>query len=292
MMLAAMLLAGRTGILLAGEMGGFDIDVSPGDAGDEVWWENSGGEQGTGQEDSYVREEETADIGGVTEAWGNMEADYGGWSEDYSDDYDGYANYEEGEDTVWKESVENAVENTVENVVGSGDVLKKEKASATADPESQGALERHEVPQPSMCTPTPELALSPTPKPVLSATPVPTPSPAITPENTQELEEDKLKSFLYYNNHNILEGRKEAKNYKVDFHHKKNIAEGEILQIEIRSECVLSVLSLRLNGKECPWHWEGNRIVLESKIKKGNNKIELLAALDGAYVTEMPAWIF
>ena len=76
------------------------------------------------------------------------------------------------------------------------------------------------------------------------------------------------------------------------FFHRESVARGEFAEIEVSSKSTLSVLSLRLNGTECPWHWDGNLLILEQEISSRKNRIDLTAVLDGKTIVKMDTWTF
>lgn len=82
-------------------------------------------------------------------------------------------------------------------------------------------------------------------------------------------------------------------NKTVYFHHAKTVPANEFPQIKlVRTEenQDITILSLRLNGKETFWHQEGDTIILDEPVTKKTNLVELLAVLDGKWIVKMPVW--
>lgn len=130
--------------------------------------------------------------------------------------------------------------------------------------------------------PTPE----PTLTPILSPTPSPTPVPSFipTPFPTKKEESVNIKKNL--------ELSKPEKDSSVDMEVDFCVEMTAVPVIHLTAKCCVQVLSLRLNEKECPWHWEKNSICLEQSGEDGENKIELLVILQGNKLVKMTPWIF
>lgn len=83
-----------------------------------------------------------------------------------------------------------------------------------------------------------------------------------------------------------------AKDESVEFKCTQNPDNSHIPQVQIISKGSVQVLSFRLNGTECPWHWEGDWIVPEVAIDGDTNKIELLVVSQGGKLIKMEPWSF
>lgn len=97
-------------------------------------------------------------------------------------------------------------------------------------------------------------------------------------------------------------------NNQVFFAHKKTVQKNEFPAIKIqninsspkdfsqeknfRKQPDITILSLRLNGKEVSWHQEGNLLILEQRIHEKKNCVELLAVAEGNQIISMPVWEF
>ena len=97
-------------------------------------------------------------------------------------------------------------------------------------------------------------------------------------------------------------------NNQVFFAHKKTVQKNEFPAIKIqninsslkdssqeknfRKQPDITILSLRLNGKEVSWHQEGNLLILEQRIREKKNCVELLAVAEGSQIISMPIWEF
>lgn len=131
-----------------------------------------------------------------------------------------------------------------------------------------------------------EFFLTPTPSLAPTSTPTPTPSPTLTPLPTKKPKSTKKKR-------NVVKSEKDNTiDLKVDF--RTEISDVPV--IHVTAKCSLQVLSLRLNGVECPWHWEKDSIYLEKSLEKSNetceNKVELLVIVPGNKLVKMTPWVF
>ena len=97
-------------------------------------------------------------------------------------------------------------------------------------------------------------------------------------------------------------------NNQVFFAHKKTVQKNEFPAIKIQNinsslkdsskeknfkkQPDITILSLRLNGKEVSWHQEGNLLILEQRIREKKNYVELLAVAEGNQIISMPIWEF
>lgn len=117
-------------------------------------------------------------------------------------------------------------------------------------------------------TPTPAPTATPTPGPTMVLTPTSTPIPSPFVEQTL---------FTYYKKQESVSP--DFKDYPVKFTYgEKNEKESNTV-IEVESEGSVQILSLRVDGKECPWHWHGKQIILQVGADKG--KIEILTFIRG-----------
>lgn len=97
-------------------------------------------------------------------------------------------------------------------------------------------------------------------------------------------------------------------NNQVFFAHRKIVQKNEFPAIKIqninsslkdssqeksfRKQPDITILSLRLNGKEVSWHQEGNLLILEQRVCEKKNCVELLAVAEGNQIISMPPWEF
>lgn len=100
----------------------------------------------------------------------------------------------------------------------------------------------------------------------------------------------------------------EINNNQVFFAHKKTVQKNEFPAIKIQNinsslkdsskeknfkkQPDITILSLRLNGKEVSWHQDGNLLILEQRIREKKNYVELLAVAEGNQIISMPIWEF
>ena len=83
-----------------------------------------------------------------------------------------------------------------------------------------------------------------------------------------------------------------AKDEPVTFQCTQNPDNPHIPQIQILSQGSVQILSVCLNGTECPWHWEEDKVVSDTEADGDQNKIELLAVSQGGKLIKMDPWIF
>ena len=83
-----------------------------------------------------------------------------------------------------------------------------------------------------------------------------------------------------------------AKDEPVTFQCTQNPDNSHIPQIQILSQGSVQILSVCLNGTECPWHWEEDKVVSDTEADGDQNKIELLAVSQGGKLIKMDPWIF
>lgn len=136
-------------------------------------------------------------------------------------------------------------------------------ADAAAGTGQPSASEPASVPVPTV-TPQPTA----TPAPVPSPTPTPVPTSTLTPELP----------YVYYRKQ--LPPQPQVKDEEVEFLCTLAEASG-YPEITVRSEGSVQILSFRINGTEVPWHWENDRMILETEREdaenwKENPEIEIL----------------
>ena len=78
-----------------------------------------------------------------------------------------------------------------------------------------------------------------------------------------------------------------AKDEPVTFQCTQNPDNPHTPQIQIISQGSVQILSVRLNGIECLWHWEENCIIPDTVISDNTNKIELLVISQGGKLIKM-----
>ena len=157
--------------------------------------------------------------------------------------------------------------------------------------------------------------------PIPTSTPVPTPKPTKhpkptkTPKSTQtptpksskkknKKKQNKAKKTEKDNtntdNSKVLQNKEDqgdtaeythVKDESVKFYCTQNTDSSHTPQIQIISQGSVQILSFRINGTECPWHWEGDRIIPEID-DKNVKEIEVLVISQGGKLIKMDPWIF
>lgn len=178
-----------------------------------------------------------------------------------------------------------------------GDFIAEE--DHTVQPEETLAEEQWNAPDDEDCgegveptvTATPIITVEPTviaaPIITVSSTRIPSPTPVIT---LTSVPTPTRIPFAYYRE--CAEENRKQQDYPVGFRHKKGGEPGQCPEIEIRSKGTVQVFSLRLNGEESPWHWNGDTIIMDKKAEKGENIIELLVFSQGGRLVRMKPWVF
>lgn len=86
--------------------------------------------------------------------------------------------------------------------------------------------------------------------------------------------------------------KKIKQNFTVDFVHPEI---PECIQkpgIFVKSEGQVGILSVRHNGQECLWYWDGDELLWEVDPCKGENRIEILAVTEDCRLIRMEPWIY
>lgn len=92
--------------------------------------------------------------------------------------------------------------------------------------------------------------------------------------------------LTYFNRDYKSSGRQYSANCEVRFLTEKEPDAGDRVEIKVESEEAVQILSIRLNGKECSWHWEGDILAVEADRRAEGNRLELLAVTeDGSLVS-------
>lgn len=253
------------------EFGGFDVEIGTGEY------------QGNGfQEPSYPWKEEETNPGNVWE--GETEGDFSG---NTSLPSEGSWN---GIGDPWNPGIEG-------NISGSGDFFQENNRPVFQIPESipstlpeQGEPPVWETPREGKEEPgqtalptlsvTPEPSPFPDPTPSASPTPCASPTPEATvtpiptPMNTPPAEEP----FQYYRKKKKSSERAEESVTEFIFKAPSGVKRAEI---RVRAKGWIRILSLRLNGKEVPWHWEKESLVLEEEKIPKASEIQIMLTAEG-----------
>lgn len=242
--------------ILGMQMGGFDIEVGNGE-NYEWYWE---------EEQQWSWEQQESPIDGNAENEASREeiqpSDDLKWNGQQSSEY--LLEETQTEPQIW---------------------ITVPESDAVSVPISEPAFESDAD---SISESNPELFLTPTPSPAPTFTSIPSPSPTLTPtplptKKPKSAEKDANVAKSEENNTIDL---------KVDFRTEIR----DVPVIHVTAKCSLQVLSLRLNGVECPWHWEEDSIYLEKSFEKCDeiceNKVELLMIVQGNKLVKMTPWIF
>ena len=160
------------------------------------------------------------------------------------------------------------------------------------------------TPEETSPTSTPMPTPQPTKNPKSTKTPKPTQTPTPKPsQKKNKKKQNKAKKIENKSTDNSKELQNtdaqldtvkyaHAKDEPVTFQCTQNPDNPHIPQIQILSQGSVQILSVCLNGTECPWHWEEDKVVSDTEADGDQNKIELLAVSQGGKLIKMDPWIF
>lgn len=242
--------------ILGMQMGGFDIEVGNGE-NYEWYWE---------EEQQWSWEQQESPIDGNAEREEIQSSDDFKWNGQQPFEY--LPEETQTEPQIWMTFPEL-------------DVV----SAPISDPIFEPDLDSTSEPMPgSTAGSRPELSLTPTPTLAPSCTSTPSPSPTLTPTSLPTKKPKPAKKDA-----NVARSEKDNMiDSKVDFYTEIR----DVPVIHVTAKCSLQVLSLRLNGVECPWHWEEDSIYLEKGGQMCENKVELLVIVQGNKLVKMTPWVF
>lgn len=273
-----LVIMGVTTAVLGGNLGGFDIQVEPGENYDYPYeWECNQGEDGT---EWSAADGNGTDLGENAyweypeESWGDV------WSSSGSSgDFSG--NTLPPEPQMQPPAHAETYSPTASQIQTP---LAAPIITATPIPTLTPILTPILTPTliPTL-TPTLIPALtqlsSPTPPiPASSSTPVPGATRSIMPSTISPAESKRLK---YYNNINksILDGGEKDAISDISIAVESSSEKEKKIRVRIDSKSQVRILSLRVNGRECGWHWEKGCLIPEAGKQKKNNKIDIIVLL-------------
>lgn len=306
----------------AGQVGGFDVEVGDGyyTWNEEQWcsdynqqWNNIGDntQQNWNDVEGNTQQNWTGTLEDTQQNWGGSEDNtQQNWDDpeeniqqNNSDDQYG-RNYLSGNMNAYGSQPyqeNNSQGNWPQNqyVQESNTQISQSNGSSLQTGESQS-----QFPKPSK---TPSQTLNPTvtPTPVISITPVPTlkptdiPKPSQTPIpivlNQKTSDSNSVKSKFFKNflfEESDFQKAQHLPDAAVVFLHERKIRERDYPSITLKSSGSVQILSFRINDRECAWHWENNRIIADTPVRKGDYQIELLVLSQGGKMVYMDPWKF
>lgn len=223
-------------------------------------------------------------------SWGNTngnESSYGGNTENYEQNASASEGDYASNDNSSEEKNENPITSYVPNSQpktkssdGTGNKVSKEEQSA-ANTDEKSKEKPKENSKENNPTATPSVHKITALGTVFSAVGMAKISPEL--------------KFYNSNNENKEETQNTDGNYNktIYFNHAKTVSISDCPKIKLmRTEAVqdVTILSLRLNGKEVCWHQEKDTILLDEPLTKKNSTVELLAVIDGKNLVKMPVW--
>lgn len=262
-------MAAAAGLLLPGmaaagmDMGGFDVSVGEGEGEIPAGWEADPGESASQENDSEEMLWGTETIENTEQNWNPEDVNWNG-NADAAGDFSGISqgieensSYSFGDDR-WQKEVETL--NPPESAKQAGSPNPAEAVSGAAS-----GSETDAAPTPVQ-TPTsvPALTKAPDIPETLLFTATPEPLPTVTP----------APGLSFYRRHSD-EGS-ERTQLSV-YYHKETAEACEKPQFLITGKGTIHILSVRINGAECPWHWKENLVVIDTAAGKATNCVELLA---------------
>ena len=268
-------------MLLAVELGGFDVEIGTGGYTEAPpGWDQElpSGEEAEG--DTPGSGGDTAEPEGNLSGWtgpegnqGSQSGSGGAWSSQAGSG--GNGNIQSGSEGAWSGQTgsdgNGNIQTPPEDGGGAGQQDNQESwesAFPTATEPSDASTTS--VPEPSpILTLSPEPASSPTPAPTPTLTPEPPVSPSPEPSPAAEVNEssDLSRSAVRPGRLMYWKGEAEA---------------AEELYLDFRFKKEPEILSLRVNGLEADWEKENGRIVIRTCSRENRNHVEL------AVFTEYP----
>lgn len=279
------------------QMGGFDIDVGNGENSSWQWHEQQQWNQSS-WENTWENNRQTGDNTSETPVQNDQaqdngyqyDSDIGNGTQDNIQQWDGV----QQDNTDWNEGSQWS------NDSNQSQADNNMQTTSRTDNESDVKMPENLLP-----TSTPV----PTPKPTKN------PKPTKTPKSTQtrtpkslkkknKKKQNKAKKTEKENtktdNSKVLQNREDqgntaeythVKDKAVKFYCTQNTDSSHTPQIQIISQGSVQILSFRLDGTECPWHWEGDRIIPETE-DENVKEIDVLVISQGGKLIKMDPWIF
>lgn len=313
-----------TSTISAMEIGGFDINMENGENSSWQWqeeqhwnqssWENTwesswesswqtgdNASETTEQNDQMQdnRYKDNSDIGNGTQdntqQWNDIQQSSNDWNNgnQWDSNSQGYNNSQNN----------NTQDNNIQNNNSAwNDQSQTDNKIQTAPQTDSGSPVK--TPEETSPTSTP----MPTPQPTKNPKPTKTPKPTQTPtpkpsKKKNKKKQNKVKKIENKSTDNFKELQNtdaqldtvkyaHAKDEPVTFQCTQNPDNSHIPQIQILSQGSVQILSVCLNGTECPWHWEEDKVVSDTEADGDQNKIELLAVSQGGKLIKMNPRIF
>ena len=256
----------------AEELGGFDVFVSP-ETGEESWegWEENSSfaemdaNSETNSEETQPSIESSFDAG--VDSQGVNENDSAEQSNRAEQETEEAVKKKERENTSSDSQNTNVFEDFGNEETGKAASISEAEGKETPEETLQGVnspqnnkiepstAEEAEL-QAEQVLPSPAITqavLSPSPSPSLS----PSPSPTVTPGISREQKSSKSPTA------NAEKGEENKSTYTLLQIRRELAATAAYPEITLEHPEMLQVLSLRLNGTEAPWHWTGEKLIIE-----------------------------
>ena len=261
------------------QMGGFDIDVGNGENSSWQWHEEQQWNQSS-WENTWENNRQTGDNTSETPAQNDQTQD-NGYQYDSDTGNGTQDNIQQWNGVQQNNNVQsnNAWNN---NSAGNNQSQTGNNMQATSQTDNESTVKMPENPAPtSTPVPTPKPTKHPKPTKTSKSTQTPTPKLSKKKNKKKQNKEDQGDTAEYTH----------VKDESVKFYCTQNTDSSHTPQIQIISQGSVQILSFRLNKTECPWHWEGDRIIPETE-DKNVKEIDVLVISQGGKLIKMDPWIF
>ena len=281
------------------QMGGFDIDVGNGENSSWQWHEEQQWNQSS-WENTWENNWQTGDNTSETPTQ-NDQIQNNGYQYD-SDTGNGIQdNIQQWNGVQQNNNVQsnNAWNN---NSAGNNQSQTGNNMQATSQTDNESTVKMPENPAPTS-TPVPTPKPTKHPKPTKTPKSTQTPTPKLSKKKNKK-KQNKAKKTEKENtktdNSKVLQNKEDqgntaeythVKDEFVKFYCTQDTDSSHTPQIQIISQGSVQILSFRLNKTECPWHWEGDRIIPETE-DKNVKEIDVLVISQGGKLIKMDPWIF
>lgn len=260
------------------QMGGFDIDVGSGESGNWQWqeeqhwnqssWENTW-QTGDNTSETPAQNNQTQDNGYQSDPdTGNgIQDNIQQWNDTPQSSTDWNNGGQWNNNSQWYNNSQS--NNSTQN---SNNIQDNNSAWNNQSQTDNGMQTTSQTGKSTVKTPE---------ETSLTSTPVPTPKPSSNKKKQNKAKKtDNSKELQNQDGQMDTVKYTHVKDEPVEFHYKQNPDKPCTPQIQIISQGSVQILSFRLDGTECPWHWEEDWIIAD--IEDNNvEEIELLAISQG-----------
>lgn len=264
-----------TSTISAMQMGGFDIDIGNGENNNWQWQEEQQWNQ-SGWENTWENNRQTGDNIAETPVQNDQTQDNG---YQYNSDIGNKIqdNMQQWDDIQQNNTDWDNGDQWDNNFTWNNQFQVDKNMQTTSGTDNESTVK---MPEEALLTSTPIPRSEENPKPTKTpkSTQTPTPEPIKKKNKKKRKKADKSDQVS-------SAGYAYAKDEPIEFQYIQNPDNPSILQIQIISRGSVQILSFRLGGTECPWHWEGDCLVSDMEAADVS-EIELLVISQGGKLTK------